>query len=95
MKKLLQHFGIFAFLLFCTSSLMAQKATIDNVAMNPTNVTVTYTLATTDLVDVILCYSLDGKCTWTDAGNVTGHVTCQSAGGGKVMVWDNIADGKP
>jgi len=93
-RSALLLFCFSAILLFCSSALMAQKATIDNVAMNPTNVTVTYTLTTTDPVDLVLCYSLDGKCTWTDAEHVSGTVTCQTAGGGKVLVWDNIAEGK-
>jgi len=91
MKKI---YKISAILLFCSSALMAQKATITNVVITPANITVTYNLTTATPVDLTLCYSLDGKCTWDDAIAVTGHITCQTAGNGKTIVWNNVADFK-
>jgi len=81
-------------LLFCSSALMAQNATITNVVIGPTNVTVTYDLTTATPVDITLCYSLDNKCTWDDAIEVSGHITCQTTGTGKTIIWDNLADDK-
>ena len=81
-------------LLLSSFSSFSQNATLTNVVISPTNITVTYDLVSSNPVDIILCYSLDGKCTWDDAGAVTGDITCQTTGNGKTIVWDNIADGK-
>jgi len=99
MKKFykFQVFSFSAFLLFffLLSPFLSfsQKATITDVVISPTNITVTYDLTTTDPVDVTLCYSLDNKCTWHDAVTVTNN-TCQYAGLNKTIIWDNIFDGK-
>jgi len=93
MKKLLQNLSIFAFLLFCTSALMAQISNQKFHFSCPGGVTITYDLAC-DIENVTLWYSAD-MSHWVQAFAVTGDVGSSVSAAGatpKTIYWDNATD---